>query len=403
MTQPQNPQAQSGAVTLLMAVGLVVLASLTALYGARSALMDQLASHNHARASQVRLAAEVALSSAQASLSSTPSQDWMSSPAICPTGVRGLQWQCSGIGIAPHPAMPQAQLSTIAVRDLIASPHVITLHASARMDTQNSQALVRESVFVPALAPSPNLTNPSALVLNGCVSEAASARLKICPLVSTGAACSGSAKGPAVLTHWVADTDENGHISSAEINTCLGLSAANLPGGGNRTGPLAAESRKPCSRAAWRSVLGDITDAQLQAWSKAQERNGLTAQTTPARTIYWIDSAADWPHSIGSADNPVLLVFSAKACASRCPRIDTNTHIYGSVLLDPDCNDEKMRGWQAGTIEGQLVVESGLPEWRSGTVLGHPQGRKAYAVSWPQGIDATRMQRVNGSWSEGAP
>ena len=50
-----------------------------------------------------------------------------------------------------------------------------------------------------------------------------------------------------------------------------------------------------------------------------------------------------------------------------------------------------------------LVVESGLPEWRSGTLLARPDGRNAYILNWPEGMDATRVQRVNGSWSEGTP
>jgi hypothetical protein len=149
--------------------------------------------------------------------------------------------------------------------------------------------------------------------------------------------------------------------------------------------------------------LGDITDAQVQAWSTAQERNGLTAQSTPPRTIYWIDSPADWQDNVGTVYHPALLVFSSKACAQRCPRIGLGVRIHGSVLIDSGCNDDKMRGWQAGTIEGQLVVESGLPEWRSGTVLARPDGRNAYILNWPQGIDATRLQRIHGSWSEGAP
>ena len=77
--------------------------------------------------------------------------------------------------------------------------------------------------------------------------------------------------------------------------------------------------------------------------------------------------------------------------------------IVGSVLLDSGCNDEKMRDWQGGTIEGQLVVESGLPEWRSGAVLARPEGRDAYRLKWPVGIDALKIQRINGSWSEGQP
>jgi hypothetical protein len=150
-------------------------------------------------------------------------------------------------------------------------------------------------------------------------------------------------------------------------------------------------------------VLGTIEDAQLKAWSQAQERNGLTAQTSPPRSIYWIDSPADWHTSVGTPEIPALLVFSSLACAQRCPRIGAGVRIMGSVLLDSGCNDEKMRGWEGGRIEGQLVVESGIPEWRSGTVVATPQGRDAYILNWPEGIDARRIQRINGSWSEGTP
>lgn len=403
MTRHRNVRPQSGAITLLVTIGLVILASLTSFYSARSVLMDQLASQNHARADQTRLAAEAALASAQSLLNAAPTQDLLNNQANCPKGLSGPQWQCSPLALPPHPALPAVQLSAIAVRDLLLSPHVITLHASARIAGQHSQALVRESVFAPTVAPAPSLAAPAALVLNGCVNEAAAANLRVCPLTNPGQACTSSAQGSAVLTHWVADTNRNGSISTTEKNACLALSASSLPGGGSKTGPSSASVRSPCTRAAWRSVLGDISDAQLQAWSTAQERNGLTAQSTPPRTIYWIDSPADWQRDVGTKDHPALLVFSAQACAQRCPRIDAGVRIHGSVLIDSGCNDDKMRGWQAGIIEGQLVVESGLPEWRSGAVLARPDGRDAYILNWPQGIDATRLQRIHGSWSEGAP
>jgi hypothetical protein len=150
-------------------------------------------------------------------------------------------------------------------------------------------------------------------------------------------------------------------------------------------------------------VFGDITAAQLQAWSAAQERNGLHALSTPPRTIYWIDSPADWSQSVGTPDTPALLVFSSLACALRCPRIAPGVRIHGSVVFDSGCDDEKMRGWQGGSIEGQLVIESGLPEWRAATLWARPYGRNAYILEWPEGIDAGRVQRVNGSWSEGVP
>ena len=202
---------------------------------------------------------------------------------------------------------------------------------------------------------------------------------------------------------FMADTNGNGLISTTERNACLALRTVSMPGGGTRTGPSTAGTRSPCHRKAWASVLGSIDDAQLKAWSQAQERNGLTAQTSPPRSIYWIDSPADWHTSVGTPEVPALLVFSALACAQRCPRIGAGVRIMGSVLLDSGCNDEKMRGWEGGRIEGQLVVESGMPEWRSGTVVATPQGRDAYILNWPEGIDARRIQRINGSWSEGSP
>jgi Tfp pilus assembly protein PilX len=405
MTAHRQTPGQTGAITLLVAIGLVILASLTSFYSARSALMDQLASQNHAHASQARLSADAALASAQAALpfTASPISALLAIRSPCPAGVAGPQWQCSALAIAPHPAMAQTQLSAVAVRDLVMSPHVLTLHASASSSANNSKAHARESLFVPTVAPAPDLPAHAALVLNGCVSEAVGASLRVCPLVSEGGSCTGSAKGPAVLTHFLQDTNGNGSISSAEENACLALKTTSLPGGGGKAGPSASVARSPCNRAAWRSVLGDITDEQMQAWSAAQEANGLTAQTDPPRSVYWIDSPADWQISVGTPATPAVLLFSAKACAQRCPHMGPGVRIVGSVLLDSGCNDEKMRSWQGGTIEGQLVVESGLPEWRSGTVLARLQSRDAYILNWPEGINARQVQRINGSWSEGKP
>ena len=158
---------QNGAITLLVAIGLVVLASLASFYSARSVLMDQLASHNHARASQARLAADAALASAQATLPSTGPEvnALFNTLSTCPAGVSGPQWQCARLSPTQHPAMPQAQLSATAMRDLVQSPHVLTLHASANISGQNSQAKVRENVFVPTVAPAPGLSAQTATPL----------------------------------------------------------------------------------------------------------------------------------------------------------------------------------------------------------------------------------------------
>jgi hypothetical protein len=398
---------QTGAITLLVAIGLVVLASMTAFFSARSVLIDQLASQNHARSNQARLAAEAALASAQSALMRSPLEgdfmgDFMRTRIPCPTGWTGPEWQCSAIDTTPLPALSDASLRVVAVRNLVLSPHVVTLLASARLVGQKSQAQVRESVWVPALPQAPASASFAALVLNGCVTEAPGARVRVCALSSPTSACTGSALAPAVLSFFVPDSQVDGLISGAETLACLALSPASLQGG-KASGPNNALPRSPCRRSAWQHVLGSASDAQLQAWSDAQARNGLTAHTTPPRSVYWVDSAAEWQDSVGTASHPVLLVFSAASCAVRCPHLHPLTHIVGSVVFDSGCDDEKMRGWQGGTIEGQLVVESGLPDWTAGTVLANSQAHRAFTLHWPLGMDATALQRVNGSWSAGAP
>ena len=89
--------------------------------------------------------------------------------------------------------------------------------------------------------------------------------------------------------------------------------------------------------------------------------------------------------------------------------VDNAKNQYGNLLSREVAKHKQypkiaqMRGWQGGWIEGQLVVESGLPEWHSATLWARSYGRDGYILNWPDGIDASRVQRVNGSWSEGAP
>jgi len=405
MTRHRTARRPRGAITLLVAIGLVTLAGLTSLFSARSVLVDQLASRNHAYAVQARLAADAALAAAQAMIagSGNPVEAFFTTPSACPAGVAGAQWQCSDLPVSTHPAMPQAHLSATIARDLVRSPHVVRVYAGASISAHQSRAQVQESLFVPVMPPAPGLAAPAALVLNGCLSEAMGANLRVCPLTRQGDVCNGTAIAPAVLTHHAVDTNLDGRVSPAESMDCLALKPASLSASGDLIGPGTPAARSPCTRAAWRSVLGDIRNEHLQAWSRAQESIGLTARTSPPRTIYWIDSPADWHQSVGTAAHPVLLVFSALACGQRCPSMGAGVRIVGSVLVESGCNDEKMRGWQGGTIEGQLVVESGLLEWRSGAVLARPEGRNAYTLHWPEGMDASRLQRIQGSWSEGTP
>jgi hypothetical protein len=298
--------------------------------------------------------------------------------------------------------MSKAVSQVVAVRDLVTSPHVTELHANASLTGQNSRGHVRASVFLPTLAPAPSGASTAALLLNGCTSPAPGAEVTVCPLSHNGQSCSGTPVGHAVQSFWLANLDDDVLISAKEQSQCLALLPEHLPGGGSLTGPATSLPRAPCEPAAWKNVLGDITPEQLKAWSDAQERNGLHAQSQPPRSIYWVDSAATWTQSLGQADAPVLLVFSAMACGQRCPSLASGVQIFGTVVLQTQCQDEKARAWRAGRIEGQLVVESGLLDLQSGS---HIQARvftkPAYQLAWPAGMDATQVQAVAGSWREG--
>ena len=366
------PTDQGGAISLLVAISLGLLASLASFYSARSVLVDRLASHNQRQAAQARLAAEAALAWARADLQRqyaggpTPAI-WGAAPSTtpCPAPHSGPRWQCVAMQPPAHPGLPDAVVQVMAVRDLISSPHVAQLLASASLKDGTSRAQLQAQVFIPTIAPAPSPPNTAAVVLNACA------------LAANNGANIASTSG----------------TSGTAINVCPNSSSTstnNTPG--------------TCTPSAWTSVLGDITPEQIRAWSEAQAHNGLSALSQPARSVYWVDSPATWSQSLGTPEAPVLLVFSGQACAQRCPSLAPGVRVVGTVVLQTQCQDDKARAWHAGHIEGQLVVESGLPELQSGSrIEARELTASPHRLPWPPGIDARQVQRVPGSWREGGP
>ena len=133
---------------------------------------------------------------------------------------------------------------------------------------------------------------------------------------------------------------------------------------------------KPCVPVAWQKLFGNTTPAQLKAISEAQTQSGLSSQTKPSRSVYWIDSPLTWTQSLGTQGEPVVLIFSSLACAVQCPGIATQTAITGMVYFQ-----------SANACQNpvpQLSVQA-----------------EAARFEWPTGIDASRVQRVSGSWKNG--
>jgi hypothetical protein len=335
--------APRGAAQLLLVLALVGLASLASAIMGRSVLSDMLSQRAWGQARQARLAAQAALATAEAELLTRYASETDPLASLpgrpCPGEQSAPRWQCV--------TLPLGSAS------LGQAPQTWALQAWLSRDL---------------------LQAPHVLQLRASAQGPGSATSQATQRTSVWAPSLAPAPTPA-----------------PNAAVVLGESARAL-----------ASPPVPCARSAWRQVLGEITSAQLQAWSQAQASNGLSAQSQPPRSVWWVDSPADWNTPLGDASHPVLLVFSAQACAIRCPRIAASARIHGTVYLDAGCDDTKVRGWQSGPIVGQLVVEAGLAELgASAQVTAQPSVRQAYALLWPTGIDARRLQRVPGSRWEG--
>jgi hypothetical protein len=76
---------------------------------------------------------------------------------------------------------------------------------------------------------------------------------------------------------------------------------------------------------------------------------------------------------LGTQSEPVVLIFSSLACAVQCPEIAHQAAITGLVYFQ-----------SANACQNpvpQLSVQA-----------------EAARFEWPSGIDASRVQRVSGSW-----
>ncbi len=160
-----------------------------------------------------------------------------------------------------------------------------------------------------------------------------------------------------------------------------------------------------CDMRAWQSVFGQITPLQLKALSALQMHNGLSTETQPTRTVYWIDNPQLWTQHLGTSTSPVVLVFSETACAVECPSLAHNTTVVGTVFYQSQCQASKMQRWQSGIIAGQLGIEADLAPAQKLALVNGPNGltgsanaHAAIHFDWPKGIDYSRVQRVAGTW-----
>ena len=409
MQRTDSHHTQRGASALLTVTVLVVLAAAGAAMAARSLWLDRLSGDSRLQAQQARLAAESALAQAAAQLQqATLSAQWpaywaQASGAQCPTSHPPPGWQCR-----QHTWLEPAgdgrtdwQLQATVVRHLTRSPHVVEVLASAqRMDgSARTRAAVRQSLYQPALLPLPAEAPAAALLVRGCVREAVAGSTRLCGLSDMAAACSSPGLSPAVQSLGLPAGE-----ALPEGARCLQLAPASLPGGGALLMPTPETSAIDCSQPAWQTVLGPQTADALRMASDSQARAGLHPTSTPARNVYWVDSPLDWQQSLGQPGAPVLLVFSAEACAQRCPRLGAGVEIHGTVVLEAGCDRRRLQDWSAGRVYGQVVAGASIDGLAPGsTIIATPYARDALRLRWPAGIDARQLQWVAGSWSLETP
>ena len=344
---------QRGLATLWGATALLILTSLWGWFSLKAVGAESTRSAQQMQAAQALANAEALLETAVAQLeanyanplSQADAQLWkFAAASSCPIDKPPPQWQCMRWPLSELPApdgIDTTQSFVRLVRDVRQAPHLVQILVDAKLNASQagvgSRATVQQSVYIPL-----------------------SFRLPPLPV--------------------------NDYFSSLVLNDSV-ISPAS---------PL-------CDFSAWRSIFGEMTPTQLKTISDLQERNGLTDLTQPTRSVYWIDNPLLWTKRLGSLSAPVVLIFSEAACAIQCPAIASQ--ITGTVFFQSQCQAHKIPSWQGGVIWGQLGMESNLTAAQKQAMLSSPNGlvpthnaHDAFTFAWPEGIQASRVQRVAGTW-----
>jgi hypothetical protein len=351
---------QRGLATLW---GMSVLLFLTGLWGwlsLQSVSAESTRSQHQMHAAQALAHSEALLETALAQLEAIytlplPEADlklwgWAAANS-CPTDKPAPQWQCMLWPLSElqtPEGIDLAHASVRLVRDVRHAPHLIQIFVDTSLDVaqagSGSRATLQQSAYVPLSFP---LSLPVPLI----------------PPIGTS----------------FPTLEQNEQVITP-------------------TAPL-------CDLSAWRRIFGQIRPEQLKTISAQQERNGLSAITQPARSVYWIDNPLPWTQRLGSLTEPVLLIFSETACALQCPAL--NAQVVGTVFYQSQCQAHTMANWQGSVIWGQLGIESSLSASQKQVVLNGPNAlvptanaHDAFTFSWPEGIEAAKVQRATGTWKD---
>ncbi len=350
----QVPAArQTGAATLVMALGLMVAITSLVVAVARTRVTEQRLAGNefaHLRqhqAAQSVLEYSIGWLARNAWLIDWPTENagWQTLELTLPPRLEGLA------GAGRH------RLSAVIARQLRAPGYV---RVSATAGSVQMEQYVR-----PLSLLSPEGEQAPPLVIDDCIPDL-SGVTDIYPR---------NADGP----------DADAAVWSLLPAACHGKTGLDLHGGSIESGRFASGDL-------W-DTLFSISRTEFQALAAA-ERGSDTAQRR-----YWWVTAADlggprWSHSLGTPDRPVALVFPA---AVGCIPLAAGTRIYGILFYDGDCRDPGAGDIQ-GQVYGTLAVNGVLGRYSGHLRLAHiseaPDPRPALV------FPTLRAPRLPGTWTD---
>lgn len=301
--QLQQVSTQRGVAALAVILVLLFSISGITLYAANTGVLEQKVAANDHRAKQLAAAADAGLDYAMAYLAAnTPT--WTADPDDSNFEVNSNSLSTTQGNF----------LATIQLRRPISERRRVTISSTATETGGGSATAVSQTVIlqrsVVATAPE------SPLVVNGCVSD-----------ITGNPDIDNDSSTYEIATSQASACIEQGHFGGA---TGFDVQGSAFTG------------------SAWDYVFG-ISKAEMEA---------LAAVT--ASGVYWIDDSGPFHTNLGSAANPVIVIFE------QCARINGGTTIYGIVYYDSGCTSN---GWGGANIYGSVIYDGDLSHMNANTEL----------------------------------